>query len=134
MCFSRLQQPIQGYKCLQISSGCVYISRDVVFDKNVFPFSKQPSSSPPNYTKPFTLLPLVSNSPSPNSESDQHGVDIDLSVAVSPLPSMSSSVSSAGSGGDSGDDDGDSGDSGGADHTESASHSSTGVAPPPPQS
>jgi hypothetical protein len=28
----------KGYKCLDIHSGCVYISRDVVFDKAVFPF------------------------------------------------------------------------------------------------
>jgi hypothetical protein len=26
----------KGYKCLDISSGCVYISCDVVFDENVF--------------------------------------------------------------------------------------------------
>ena len=30
----------KGYKCLDISSGRVYISRDVVFDENVFPFEK----------------------------------------------------------------------------------------------
>lgn len=30
----------KGYKCLNISTGRVYISRDVVFDEHVFPFSK----------------------------------------------------------------------------------------------
>ena len=30
----------KGYKCLDISSGRVYISRDVVFDENVFPVEK----------------------------------------------------------------------------------------------
>ena len=30
----------KGFKCLDISTGRVYISRDVVFDENVFPFSK----------------------------------------------------------------------------------------------
>ena len=30
----------KGYKCLDISTGRVYISRDVVFDEHVFPFSK----------------------------------------------------------------------------------------------
>lgn len=29
----------KGYKCLDISTGRVYISRDVVFDEQVFPFS-----------------------------------------------------------------------------------------------
>jgi hypothetical protein len=28
----------KGVKCLDVSTGCVYISRDVVFDENVFPF------------------------------------------------------------------------------------------------
>lgn len=30
----------KGYKCLGVSSGCVYISRDVVFDETVFPFKE----------------------------------------------------------------------------------------------
>ncbi|WVZ48786.1 hypothetical protein U9M48_000195 [Paspalum notatum var. saurae] len=30
----------KGYKCLDISTGRVYISRDVVFDEKVFPFAK----------------------------------------------------------------------------------------------
>jgi len=29
----------KGYKCLDISTGRVYISRDVVFDESIFPFS-----------------------------------------------------------------------------------------------
>jgi hypothetical protein len=30
----------KGYKCLNVASGRVYISRDAVFDEIVFPFSK----------------------------------------------------------------------------------------------
>jgi histone deacetylase 1/2 len=30
----------KGYKCLDISTGRVYISRDVIFDEKVFPFSQ----------------------------------------------------------------------------------------------
>jgi hypothetical protein len=30
----------KGFKCLDASSGRIYISRDVVFDENVFSFSK----------------------------------------------------------------------------------------------
>jgi hypothetical protein len=37
----------KGYKCLDMETGCVYISRDVVFDEVIFPFSN-PSS---NFTK-----------------------------------------------------------------------------------
>ena len=35
----------KGYKCLHVSSNRVYISRDVVFDENVFPFSHTSSST-----------------------------------------------------------------------------------------
>jgi hypothetical protein len=28
----------KGFKCLDISTGRIYISRDVVFDEHVFPF------------------------------------------------------------------------------------------------
>lgn len=30
----------KGYKCLEVKTGRVYISRDVVFDETVFPFTK----------------------------------------------------------------------------------------------
>jgi hypothetical protein len=41
----------KGYKCLDIDSGRVYVSRDVIFDENVFPFARlspQPFPTPPN--------------------------------------------------------------------------------------
>jgi hypothetical protein len=30
----------KGFKCFDIATGWVYISRDVVFDENIFPFAK----------------------------------------------------------------------------------------------
>lgn len=30
----------KGYKCLDVTSGRVYISRDVIFDEGLFPFTK----------------------------------------------------------------------------------------------
>jgi hypothetical protein len=30
----------KGYKCLHVSTGRVYISRNIIFDENVFPFSR----------------------------------------------------------------------------------------------
>jgi hypothetical protein len=36
----------KGYKCLDVDSGRVYISRDVIFDEGVFPFSRSPPHSP----------------------------------------------------------------------------------------
>jgi histone deacetylase 1/2 len=43
----------KGYKCLHVPTNRVYISRDVVFDENLFPFSNMPLSPfvpPTNYT------------------------------------------------------------------------------------
>ena len=37
----------KGYKCLHVPTNRVYISRDVVFDEHVFPFSALPSPAPP---------------------------------------------------------------------------------------
>jgi hypothetical protein len=38
----------KGYKCLHVPTNRVYISRDVVFDENLFPFSALPSSTSPS--------------------------------------------------------------------------------------
>jgi hypothetical protein len=57
----------KGFKCLDISTGRVYISRDVVFDEEVFPFSelhdnagailhKEISLLPPDLLSPFMLV------------------------------------------------------------------------------
>jgi hypothetical protein len=38
MCLFGIQRH-KGYKCLDVSSTRIYISRDVIFDEEVFPFS-----------------------------------------------------------------------------------------------
>jgi histone deacetylase 1/2 len=45
----------KGYKCLHVPTNHIYISRDVIFDENVFPFSALPStlSSPPLHSTPL---------------------------------------------------------------------------------
>ena len=48
----------KGYKCLHVSSGRLYISRDVVFDENCFPFSTEnPSSTPPELLAKLLATP-----------------------------------------------------------------------------
>jgi len=47
----------KGYKCLEISSGRVYISRDVVFDEGVFPFSALHSNAGARLRAEISLLP-----------------------------------------------------------------------------
>jgi hypothetical protein len=46
----------KGYKCLHVPSNRVYISRDVIFDETVFPFSNMPvSHTPPPVTESSLL-------------------------------------------------------------------------------
>jgi hypothetical protein len=47
----------KGYKCLDISTGCVYISRDVIFDESVFPFSKLHPNAGARLRSEISLLP-----------------------------------------------------------------------------
>jgi histone deacetylase 1/2 len=50
----------KGYKCLHVPTNRVYISRDVVFDENVFPFSALPT------TTTCPTPPVSSTTPSPD--------------------------------------------------------------------
>jgi hypothetical protein len=47
----------KGYKCLNISMGRVYISRDVIFDEGVFPFAHLSSTAAARYFSDVLLLP-----------------------------------------------------------------------------
>jgi hypothetical protein len=48
----------KGYKCLDISSGRVYISRDIVFDETMFPFASLHSNAGARLRAEVNLLPL----------------------------------------------------------------------------
>jgi hypothetical protein len=56
----------KGVKCLDISAGRVYISRDVVFDENIFPFASLHPNAGALLKKEILLLPS-STSDSPES-------------------------------------------------------------------
>jgi histone deacetylase 1/2 len=47
----------KGYKCLEISTGRVYISRDVVFDETVFPFASLHPNAGACLQREISLLP-----------------------------------------------------------------------------
>jgi hypothetical protein len=47
----------KGYKCLDIATGRLYISRHVVFDKNVFPFSQLHPNAGAQLRAQILLLP-----------------------------------------------------------------------------
>ncbi|WVZ51017.1 hypothetical protein U9M48_002209 [Paspalum notatum var. saurae] len=66
----------KGYKCLDPSNGRVYISGDVIFDEEVFPFSKLHHNSGARLRQEILLLP---------SSSDQRGHVTDDQLANLPI-------------------------------------------------
>lgn len=99
----------KGFKCLDASTDRVYISRDVVFDGNVFPFSTLHSNAGARLRSEISLLPsfLVPHS---TDQGGEHGVDHMLN-APAELPdeffeanaeesAEESNAGSAGTGGD----------------------------------
>jgi hypothetical protein len=71
----------KGYKCYHLESGRMYVSRDVVFHEDVFPFLQTSSKS------------IQSPSSSPTSSSLSRPIN-NMSVSVPTLPSPSPSPSS----------------------------------------
>jgi hypothetical protein len=47
----------KGFKCLGLSTGRIYISRDVIFDEQFFPFAALHSTTGPRYHSDVLLLP-----------------------------------------------------------------------------
>lgn len=47
----------KGFKCLDLSSGRVYISRDVIFDETIFPFSSLRPNAGRRLQQEISLLP-----------------------------------------------------------------------------
>jgi hypothetical protein len=49
-----------GYRCLDLTSQCIYISRHILFHEDVFPFmnSEQITYTPVPSTQPTHLPPL----------------------------------------------------------------------------
>ena len=49
----------KGFKCLDISTGRIYyISRDVIFDENVFPFAQLHPNAGAQLRKELIVLPF----------------------------------------------------------------------------
>jgi hypothetical protein len=62
----------KGVKCLDVATGRIYISRDVVFDENVFPFASLHPNAGHLLSEEILLLYLESSS----SASQDRGVHI----------------------------------------------------------
>jgi hypothetical protein len=63
----------KGYKCLDVTTGRVYVSRDVVFDENIFPFSQLHPNVGAQLHAEIQLIPRTLRTPSRN--------DVDNNVA-----------------------------------------------------
>jgi hypothetical protein len=60
--FLGYNQQHKGYKCLEPSTGRVYISRDVVFDETMFPFSELHPNAGAQLCSKILLHPMLLNS------------------------------------------------------------------------
>jgi hypothetical protein len=61
----------KGYKCLEVSTGRVYISRDVVFDEHIFPFVELHANAGARLRAQINLLPSTLF---PSSNLDNRGI------------------------------------------------------------
>lgn len=69
----------KGFKCLEPHTGRIYISRDVVFDEDVFPFSSLHSNAGARLRNEISLLPETLNPFVPGD------VDLHVPNATSPM-------------------------------------------------
>jgi hypothetical protein len=70
----------KGFKCLDISTGCIYVSRDVIFDESIFLFVSLHSIAGARYHSEILLLPP------PNDHGDNDFADL-INVSTSPIAS-----------------------------------------------
>jgi hypothetical protein len=47
----------KDFKCLEVNTGCIYISRDVIFDENIYPFANLHSNAGVRLRSEISLLP-----------------------------------------------------------------------------
>jgi histone deacetylase 1/2 len=81
----------KGFKCLDVSSGRVYISRDVVFDETVFPFANlHPNASVLLSQKNLLLLEALVNPPVSSHEGAQQCTDLTPNDSIIPVLSGAS--------------------------------------------
>ena len=77
-----------GFRCLDRSSGHIYVSRDVVFDEHVYPFSAGSPSDLPPPTEHALLLPEpdITTSTCTDMTRATNGTPVVSGVSGAPLP------------------------------------------------
>jgi hypothetical protein len=73
----------KGFKCLDISTGRIYISLDVIFDESMFPFASLNSNAGACYTSDVLLIP--SSTPGDNIFTNESNDPI---VSCLPFPDI----------------------------------------------
>jgi hypothetical protein len=77
-----------GYKCLDISTGRIYISRDVVFDETIFPFASLHPNAGVRLRAKILLLPEYSSQHSGDDTLDDHVINDSQKNATNVLPEL----------------------------------------------
>jgi hypothetical protein len=75
----------KGLKCLDISTGRIYISRDVIFDESVFLFASLHSTAGARYSSDVLLTP-------PSASRDNNFIDAANTITLPTLPVYDSCV------------------------------------------
>jgi hypothetical protein len=91
----------KGFKCLDSSDGCVYISRDVVFNEDIFPFASLHPNAGARLRAEILLLPNSLYDPNATfgnaSVSDRQSSSLPTNVVSSPLDDGAGAAENAGS-------------------------------------
>jgi histone deacetylase 1/2 len=86
----------KGYKCLEPAAGCVYISRDVVFDEHLFPFASLHPNAGAQLRAEIALLPDSLLNPTDKSSSSLGESHVPDHVVGSLLPTNNSQKNCSG--------------------------------------
>jgi hypothetical protein len=76
----------KGVKCLDVPTGRVYVSRDVVFDETVFPFAKIHRNAGALLRREILLLPSSLQNPSELDQGEEQCIDLTPDVPTVILP------------------------------------------------
>jgi hypothetical protein len=83
----------KGVKCLDVKSGRVYISRDVVFDETVFPFSSLHPNAGALLRKEILLLPeSLHSNPVSSQGGEKHCTELTPNDSIIPVSNNSTQV------------------------------------------
>jgi hypothetical protein len=80
----------KGFKCLNVAEGRVNVSRDVVFDETVYPFSKLNPNAGARLRGEIQLLPSNSTFMPSSASGDELIVDSTANMPVIPMPTNAS--------------------------------------------